>query len=56
MRKEDENAAFAKKERVTTLMKQAAEANAQSLMEKTKRQQEEKREEEAIREHQRAKD
>ena len=34
MRKEDEAAAMAKKERVNTLMKQAAEANAQSLLEK----------------------
>ena len=42
MRKEDEAAALAKKERVNTPMKQAAEANAQALMEKTKRQQEEK--------------
>ena len=42
MRKEDEAAAMAKKERVNTLMKQAAEANAQALLEKNKRAQEEK--------------
>jgi hypothetical protein len=42
MRKEDEAAAMAKKERVNVLMKQAAEANAQSLLEKNKRAQEEK--------------
>jgi hypothetical protein len=48
MRKEDESAQVAKKERVNTLMKQAAEANAQALMEKTKRQQEEKDQEQAI--------
>lgn len=56
MRKEDEAAALSKKERVNTLMRQAAEANAQSLLEKTKRQQEEKAEDEAIRQHQLAKD
>jgi hypothetical protein len=34
MRLEDEAAAVAKKERINVLMKQAAEANAQSLLEK----------------------
>ena len=56
MRKEDEAAALAKKERVNVLMKQAAEANAQALLEKTKRQQEEKDQEQAIVAYQRARD
>ena len=42
MRKEDEAAAIAKKDRINALMKQAAEANAQSLLEKQKRKEEEK--------------
>jgi hypothetical protein len=56
MRKEDESAAMAKKERVNTLMKQAAEANTQALLEKQKRAQEEKDQEQSIVAYQRAKD
>ena len=37
MKKEDADAAAAKRERINTLMRQAAEANAQSLVEKDKR-------------------
>jgi len=37
MKKEDASAAAAKRERINTLMRQAAEANAQSLVEKDKR-------------------
>jgi len=48
MKKEDEDAQRAKRERVNTLMKQAAEANAQALIEKEKRRQEEKDEEQEI--------
>ena len=42
MRQEDIAIAEAKKKRINDLMKQAAEANAQSLIEKTKRATEEK--------------
>lgn len=56
MRKEDETAAIAKKERVNVLMRQAAEANSQSLIEKQKRAQEEKVEEMKIIAYQKAKD
>ena len=42
MKKEDADAAAAKRERINTLMRQAAEANAQSLVEKDKRAKEEK--------------
>ena len=37
MKKEDAEQAEAKRQRINTLMKQAAEANAQSLIEKEKR-------------------
>lgn len=37
MKREDADAAAAKRERINTLMRQAAEANAQSLVEKDKR-------------------
>ena len=37
MRKEDQAQAELKKQRINNLMKQAAEANAQSLIEKEKR-------------------
>ena len=56
MRKEDEATAIAKKERVNTLMKQAAEANSQSLIEKQKRAQEEKDQEMEIIAYQKARD
>lgn len=56
MKKEDQAAAQAKRERVNMLMKQAAEANAQSLIEKEKRIQEAKEEEMKIIAHQKAKD
>lgn len=56
MRKEDETAAQSKKERINLLMKQAAEANTQALLEKDKRKQEERDQDNAIREHQRSKD
>lgn len=42
MRQEDMTQAEQKKHRINDLMKQAAEANAQSLIEKTKRAEEEK--------------
>ena len=56
MRKEDEAAHEAKRQKVNLLMKQAAEANAQALLEKQKRIQEEKDQDNAIAEHQRLKD
>ena len=56
MRKEDEATALAKKERVNALMKQAAEANAQSLIEKQKRAQEDKDAEQEIINYQKARD
>lgn len=37
MKKEDEEAAEAKRQRINMLMKQAAEANQQSLIQKEKR-------------------
>lgn len=42
MKREDADAAAAKRERINTLMRQAAEANSQSLIEKDKRTKEEK--------------
>ena len=45
MKKEDSTQAEAKRQRINMLMKQAAEANAQSLIEKEKRANEEKNEE-----------
>lgn len=56
MKKEDEVAAAAKRERINVLMKQAAEANAQSLIEKEKRKQEAVDEENKIIAYQKAKD
>lgn len=56
MRKEDEAAHEAKRAKVNLLMQQAAEANAQALLEKQKRAKEEKNHEMAIAEHQRNKD
>lgn len=56
MRKEDEAAHEAKRQKVNLLMKQAAEANAQALIEKQRREQEEKDQDNEIAEHQRAKD
>ena len=56
MRKEDEAAHEAKRAKVNLLMKQAAEANAQALLEKQKRIQEEKDHDAQIAEHQRVKD
>lgn len=56
MKKEDESAAEAKRQRINMLMKQAAEANAQSLIEKEKRANEEKNQEMEIIAYQKAKD
>lgn len=56
MKKEDEEQAAAKRERINTLMKQAAEANAQALIQKERRVKEEKDQEEAILAYQRARD
>ena len=56
MKKEDADAACAKRERINTLMRQAAEANAQSLVEKDKRTKEEKDLDNEIAHYQRAKD
>ena len=56
MRKEDEAAHEAKRAKVNLLMKQAAEANAQALLEKQRRAQEEKDHDAQIAEHQRVKD
>ena len=56
MRKEDEAAHEAKRQKVNLLMKQAAEANAQALIEKQRREQEEKDQDAEIAEHQRKKD
>ena len=56
MRKEDSAAAEAKRQRINMLMKQAAEANSQSLIEKEKRAKEEKDQEMEIIAYQRAKD
>lgn len=56
MKREDAEASEAKRMRINNLMKQAAEANAQSLIEKQKRAGEEKDHEQQIIEYQRAKD
>ena len=56
MKKEDADAAEAKRQRINMLMKQAAEANAQSLIEKEKRAKEEKDQENEIIAYQKAKD
>jgi len=56
MKKEDSSAAEAKRQRINMLMKQAAEANAQSLIEKEKRLKEAADEESGIIAYQRAKD
>jgi|TARA_B110000285_G_scaffold136275_1_gene152684 hypothetical protein len=56
MKKEDSTQAEAKRQRINMLMKQAAEANAQSLIEKEKRANEEKNEEMSIIAYQKAKD
>ena len=56
MKREDAEAGEAKRMRINNLMKQAAEANAQSLIEKQKRASEEKDHEQQIIEYQRAKD
>jgi len=56
MKKEDAKAAEGKRQRISMLMKQAAEANAQSLIEKEKRAEEEKNEEMEIIAYQKAKD
>lgn len=56
MRGEDECAQDAKKARINTLMRQAAEANAQALVEKQRRAGEEKDHEEQIIAYQRARD
>lgn len=56
MRLEDEAAHEAKRAKVNLLMKQAAEANAQSLLEKQKRAKEEQDQDNEIADHQRKKD
>lgn len=56
MKKEDEEQAEAKRNRINSLMKQAAEANAQALIQKERRAKEEKDQEEAILAYQRARD
>ena len=56
MKREDAEGAAAKRERINTLMRQAAEANAQSLVEKDKRAKEEKDLDNEIATYQRAKD
>ena len=56
MKKEDAVTAEAKRNRINMLMKQAAEANAQSLIEKEKRAKEEKDTEKDIMKYQKAKD
>ena len=56
MKKEDASAASAKRDRINTLMRQAAEANAQSLIEKEKRAKEAKDLDNEITAYQRAKD
>jgi len=56
MKNEDATAAEAKRQRINMLMKQAAEANAQSLIEKDKRAKEEKDQENSIISYQKAKD
>jgi len=54
MKKEDAAAQEAKRQRINTLMKQAAEANAQALIEKEKRMKEEKDQEMEIIAYQKA--
>jgi len=56
MKREDADNACAKRERINTLMRQAAEANAQSLIEKDKRAKEAKDLDNEIIHYQRAKD
>jgi hypothetical protein len=56
MKKEDADQAEQKRQRINTLMKQAAEANAQSLIEKEKRAKEEKDTEMEIIAYQKARD
>jgi hypothetical protein len=56
MKKEDAEQAEAKRQRINTLMRQAAEANAQSLIEKEKRSKEEKDQEMEIIAYQKARD
>lgn len=56
MKREDEVAQETKKDRINTLMRQAAEANAQALVEKSRRTREEKDHEEQIIAYQRARD
>ena len=56
MRQEDVQHGIQKKARINDLMKQAAEANAQSLIEKTKRAEEEKDQIQGIIRYQQAKD
>jgi hypothetical protein len=56
MKIEDEAAHEAKRAKVNLLMQQAAEANAQALLEKNRRAQEEKDQDNEIAEHQRKKD
>mgnify|MGYP000255578994 CR=1 FL=1 len=56
MKKEDSATAEQKRQRINMLMKQAAEANAQSLIEKDKRSQETKDQESEIIAYQKAKD
>ena len=56
MKREDAEGAAAKRERINTLMRQAAEANSQSLIEKEKRAKEEKDLDNEIASYQRAKD
>lgn len=56
MKKEDAEQAEAKRKRINMLMKQAAEANSQALIEKEKRVKEEKDQESEIIAYQRAKD
>lgn len=56
MKKEDAEQAEAKRQRINILMKQAAEANAQSLIEREKRVKEEKDTEQEIIAYQKARD
>lgn len=56
MKKEDAEQAEAKRQRINILMKQAAEANAQSLIEREKRSKEEKDTEDEIIAYQKARD
>lgn len=56
MKREDSDQVEAKRQRINMLMKQAAEANSQALIEKEKRLAEEKEQERQIIEYQRARD